>query len=238
MGTELSKIKMADLPHILVVDDDDRIRALVSRYLNQHDFVAVTAAEAQAARAAMARLTFDALVVDVMMPGQSGLEFVRALRDEGQDMPVLLLTALGEAEDRISGFESGADDYLPKPFEPRELLLRLQALLRRRPSVSSQDKGFYVGPWYYDSELNELQGKETSLRLTEVEGNLLRALAEKPGEVVSRDELAAEFDVDAGARTIDVQVTRLRRKLEDDAKAPRYLQTVRGKGYLLRTEGA
>lgn len=226
--------KKALLPHILVVDDDDRIRALVSRYLTKHGFVAVTAADARQARSLRERMVFDALIVDVMMPQETGLEFVAALRTGGDDVPVLLLTALGEAQDRISGFEKGADDYLPKPFEPRELLLRLQALLRRRPQPEATVSSFQVGPWLYDPALNELQSEGRSLRLTEGEGNLLRALAEKAGEVVSRDDLAAQFDTDAGERTIDVQVTRLRRKLEDDAKAPRYLQTVRGKGYLLR----
>lgn len=222
-------------PHILVVDDDARIRTLVSRFLTAEGFVATTAPDAAAARALLERLSFDAMVVDVMMPGEDGLALTRSIRAQG-DMPVLLLTALGEAESRISGLEAGADDYLPKPFEPRELVLRLQAILRRRPRHQAPVH-LRVGRWRYSLEDNTLTDGDEELRLTGVEANLLRALASRTGQVLSRDELAALCALEAGGeRTIDVQVTRLRRKLEDDPRLPRILQTVRGKGYLLRAE--
>ncbi len=223
-----------DLPHILVVDDDERIRSLVSRFLTENGFVAATAKDAAEARAILERFEFDALVLDIMMPGESGLDFIKSFRSI-QDIPVLLLTALGEAQDRINGLESGADDYLSKPFEPRELVLRLQSLLRRRPRKVGDIRGFTVGSWRYDPEANALEAGPDSERLTAVEGNLLRALASRTGSIVGREELARLCGMDAaGERTIDVQVTRLRRKLEDDPKRPRLLQTVRGKGYVLR----
>ena len=171
------------------------------------------------------------------MPGETGLEFTQGLRESGQDIPVLLLTALGETEDRISGFESGADDYLPKPFEPRELVLRLESSLKRRCIGYSADmQGLVIGLWRYDPEQGELVSEDKTQKLTAVEVNLLEALGSRAGEVVSRDDLAKMCEMDAGERTIDVQVTRLRRKIEADTKNPRYLQTVRGKGYLLRAE--
>jgi len=229
--------KMAALPHILVVDDDDRIRALVSRYLKDHGFVVCTAHDAATARLMMGHMVFDGLVVDIMMPGQSGLEFTQQLRSEGQSLPVLLLTALGEIDDRLAGFENGADDYLPKPFEPKELVFRLLSLLRRH-GVAYQDEArpFKIGTWVYEPAEGLLRAGESVQKLTAVEVNLLEALASRAGDVVSRDDLAALCQMDAGERTIDVQVTRLRRKLEEDSRNPRYLQTVRGKGYLLRME--
>ena len=226
---------LENLPHILVVDDDDRIRALVSRYLNEHGFLSFTAADAKEAVEILKIGVFDALIVDVMMPGQNGRDFTRELRRRS-DVPVLLLTAMGEVEDRIGGLESGADDYLTKPFDPRELLLRLQAILRRRPDEKPAQKQYRIGRWLYDPAVPELVDANTRVRLTDVETNLLKALTRKPDVIMSRDDLAALCGVDAAERTIDVQVTRLRRKLEEDSKTPRYLQTVRGKGYLLRAE--
>jgi two-component system phosphate regulon response regulator OmpR len=171
-----------------------------------------------------------------MMPGESGLDFTKSLRQRS-DIPVLLLTALGEAGDRIAGLETGADDYLPKPFEPRELVLRLQAILRRRAAMM-KPSAFRMGAWLYDPGLNEISDGDRAVRLTTAEGVLLQALARRSGETVGREELAALCGVDAGTRTIDVQVTRLRRKLEDDSRTPRFLQTIRGKGYRLVTEAA
>lgn len=227
---------LAARPHILVVDDDDRIRSLVSRFLTAEGFVVVTAQDAAHARVLCRRLIVDAMVVDVMMPGEDGLSLTRALRAE-RDIPVLLLTALGEAESRIAGLEAGADDYLAKPFEPRELVLRLQAILRRRPQPVPAAASYRVGRWRYDAADNTLADGDNVVSLTGVEANLLKALAGRAGQAVSRDELAALCALEAeGERTIDVQVTRLRKKLEDDPKAPRMLQTVRGKGYLLRAE--
>ncbi len=226
---------LAARPHVLVVDDDSRIRDLVSRYLHEHGFVVMTAGDAEAARETIRNFSFDAMVVDVMMPGESGIELTRHLQ-QNTKIPVLLLTALGEAEDRIAGLEAGADDYLPKPFEPRELVLRLNAILRRTAQKNETLKPFRIGAWRFDPERDELQNGAEIMPLTAAEALLIRALAGKPGEAVSREELAQKCGVDAGERTIDVQVTRLRRKIEADTKVPRYLQTVRGKGYLLRIE--
>lgn len=220
-------------PHILVVDDDERIRDLVSRYLWEHDFVTMEAADAVQARDMLARFSFDAMVLDVMMPGETGLELTKSLQ---VDIPVLLLTALGEAEDRITGLEAGADDYLPKPFEPRELVLRLNAILRRTAKPQETLQPFKIGRWRFDPQRVELSDGGEVLPLTTMEQNLIRALAGRPGEPISREELADICGIEAGERTIDVQVTRLRRKIEENTKNPRYLQTVRGKGYLLRVE--
>lgn len=223
----------AALPHVLLVDDDDRIRQLVSRYLSDNNFVVTTAANTAHARTLLERLSFDVLVVDVMMPGENGLDFTKSLAGQGiARLPVLLLTALGEGDDRIAGLEAGADDYLTKPFEPRELVLRLHSLLRRRPEGVT-NKNFVIGRWRYDPELQELCHEQESVRLTAVEGNLLSVLAARPGEVLDRDALAALCGGNITGRAIDVQVTRLRRKLESDPKLPRHLQTVRGKGYRL-----
>lgn len=235
MNADANPQDFQSLPHILVVDDDDRIRALVSRYLNEHGFLSFTAADAEEAREILKLGVFDALILDVMMPGQDGRSLTRDLRNEG-DVPILLLTAMGEAEDRIEGFQSGADDYLTKPFDPRELVLRLQSLLRRRPAPVQVQARYRIGRWVYDPQVPELVSGDEIVRLTDVEANLLKALCQTPDEILSREVLADLCDVDAGERTIDVQVTRLRRKLEEDSKLPRYLQTVRGKGYLIRAE--
>lgn len=224
-----------NLPHILVVDDDDRIRSLVSRYLNEHGFLSFTASDAAQAKEILGVGSFDALVLDVMMPGQDGKSLTAELRTKS-DIPVLLLTAMGEADDRVDGFQSGADDYLTKPFDPRELVLRLQAILRRRPEVKGEAKIYKIGRWTYDPAVPELVDDIDTVRLTDVEATLLKSLAQKPDTILSRDDLAELCGVDAGERTIDVQVTRLRRKLEEDSKNPRYLQTIRGKGYLLRAQ--
>lgn len=227
----------ADKHQILVVDDDSRIRQLVSRFLHEAQFVVVTAENADQADEVLARMSFDALVLDVMMPGRTGFEYTAELRDKGNDVPVILLTALGETDDKIDGFEAGADDYLPKPFEPRELVLRLQAVLRRKPQPKSVLQPIQIGPWLYDPAFNELRNDDGAQRLTDVQGKLLRALASGGGAPVSRQKLAEMCELDAGGeRTIDVQITRLRRKIEADTKAPRYIQTVRGKGYLLHSE--
>lgn len=232
---------LAGQPHILVVDDDRRICQLVSRFLMAQQFVVQTAENAQEAAEMMKRFSFDALIVDVMMPGQSGLEFTRELRKTSA-VPVILLTALGEVEDRIAGLETGADDYLPKPFEPRELVLRLNAVLRRAPAAPAKtgDACFRVGSWLFRVSRAELEHEDAEKplqRLTTVEANLLRALCESAGQPLSRHDLAVRCGMDAaGERTIDVQVTRLRRKIEDDTKNPRALVTVRGKGYMLHAD--
>lgn len=237
----LENRNLAGAPHVLVIDDDDRIRALVTRFLGENGMVACEAADARQAREMLKRLAFDALVVDVMMPGESGLDFTKSIRKAGNDIPVLLLTALGEAEDRVTGLETGADDYLPKPFEPRELVLRIHSIMKRRPppAAADEDAGpFRIGGWLFDSALNELRGDDgKTLRLTTVEANLLRALGGCSGQIVGREKLAALCGMeDAGARAIDVQVVRLRRKIEDNPREPRWLQTVRGRGYRLVVE--
>jgi two-component system phosphate regulon response regulator OmpR len=224
-------------PHVLVVDDDARICELVSRYLHENGFIVMTAGSADQARSLLKSFAFDVMVVDVMMPGETGLEFTKYVR-KTLTVPVVLLTALGETQDRITGFESGADDYLSKPFEPRELVLRLQSILRRGAKPKAPSKNFRVGRWVFDPELEELQDGTERQKLTGAEANLIRALAARPKEAISREELAQKCGLDAGERTIDVQVTRLRRKIEEDTKTPRYLLTVRGKGYMLRSEDA
>ncbi|MGB4056737.1 MAG: response regulator transcription factor [Alphaproteobacteria bacterium] len=228
---------LAIRPHVLVVDDDRRISELVSRFLQENGFVTMAAFDAREARAMLVNFSFDAAVVDVMMPGESGVDLTRHLH-EHYNLPVLLLTALGTADDRIAGLEAGADDYLPKPFEPRELVLRLNAILRRTARKVETLKRFRIGAWIFDPERDELSRGEEIIPLTAAEILLIRALAESPGEVVSREDLALKCGLDSGERTIDVQVTRLRRKIEEDTKIPRFLQTVRGKGYLLRVEEA
>jgi two-component system phosphate regulon response regulator OmpR len=233
---------LGNLPHILVVDDDDRIRDLVARYLNEHGFFVSTADNAQEAQEILKVAEYDALVVDVMMPGQTGMEFTKELREQGvygkHDLPVLLLTAMGEVDDKIDGLTSGADDYLTKPFDPRELVLRLQAILRRRPKVNVSSYKVRMEDWIFDPDHNELIDDENdrSVKLTDGEATLLKALARQVGEVMDRDALSEICGLDPNKRTVDVQVTRLRRKLERDSNNPRFLQTVRGKGYVLRAE--
>lgn len=228
--------KYQDKPHILVIDDDKRICDLVSRYLREHNFVAITANSANEALDLLKCYEVDALVLDVMMPEKTGTELTSEIRQKGVNIPVLLLTALGEVDDRITGFEVGADDYLTKPFEPKELVLRLKAILKRTQKPQESGNMFSIGEWHFDVRHDELARGEEILNLTSVEAGLLRALCESAGEVVSREELAKRCNLNAGERTIDVQVTRLRRKIEEDTKSPRHLQTVRGKGYILRAK--
>lgn len=222
-----------DAPHILVVDDDTRLRDLLHKYLLEQGFRVTTAADAEEARAKLAALAFDLLVLDIMMPGESGITLTASLRTESQ-VPILLLTAMTESEDRIAGLESGADDYLPKPFEPRELVLRINAILRRLlPKTESPVDKLYFGGFCFDLTREELRRGDAPVRLTTAETALLKTLARQPGVPVSRDALTNESPVIGNTRAIDVQVTRLRRKIEADPKFPRYLQTVRGTGYIL-----
>jgi two-component system, OmpR family, phosphate regulon response regulator OmpR len=228
---------MADDAHILVVDDDARLRALLQRYLAGAGFRVTTAETATDARDKLRFMHPDMMVLDVMMPGENGLTLTESLREQGSDMPVLLLTARGAPEDRIAGFESGADDYLGKPFEPRELVLRIRALLRRAPAPAPEVPSgpIQLGVLSYDAERGELSGPDGVVRLTGGEAALLTALARKPNEVLSREDIAGTLGMDeAGERAIDVQVTRLRRKVEVDPREPRFLHTVRGRGYVLK----
>ncbi len=223
---------------ILVVDDDARLRALLSRYLAENGFRVSTAEHAAEARDRLRYLQPDLMVLDVMMPGEDGLTLTGSLRREARDLPVLLLTARGAPEDRIAGFEAGADDYLPKPFDPRELVLRIRAMLRRAPppAASGPASGpVPLGPLLFDADRGELRGPAGIVRLTGGEAALLTALARRPNQVLSREDIAAALSMDeAGERAIDVQVTRLRRKVEPDPREPRFLHTVRGRGYVLK----
>lgn len=228
---------MAEDAHILVVDDDARLRALLSRYLAGEGFRVTTAETAADARDKLRFMHPDIMVLDVMMPGESGLTLTESLRGERRNhLPVLLLTARGAPEDRIAGFEAGADDYLGKPFEPRELVLRIRAMLRRAPIMSEPPQGpVQLGVLSFDVERGELTGPDGVVRLTGGEAALLVALARKPNEVLSREEIAGALGMDdSGERAVDVQVTRLRRKVETDPREPRFLHTVRGRGYVLK----
>jgi two-component system phosphate regulon response regulator OmpR len=227
----------ADLPHILVVEDDTRLRATLQRFLGDNGFMVSTAGDAREARATLAALSFDLIVMDVMMPGESGLELTAALR-RSMSVPILVLTARGDPADRIAGLESGADDYLAKPFEPRELVLRINNILRRvPPPAPPKAVATRLGGYVFDFERAELHRGSERIRLTSAEASLLRVLAAHPGRVLSREQLIEESQVGGNARTVDVQVTRLRRKIEPDPKMPRFLQTVRGEGYVLRPDG-
>ena len=229
---------MTDMAHILVVDDDTRLRELLQKYLSDNGFLVSTAKDAAEARTLFTGLAFDLVVLDVMMPGESGLELTESLRREsGSQIPILLLTARGEAEDRIDGLERGADDYLPKPFEPRELVLRIQTILRRAATPLPEPKPtVQLGDCLFDIERGELRKNDQVIRLTSLEESLLRTLAMNAGGTVSREELIRQSRVESNERTVDVQVTRLRRKIEPDPRLPRYLHTVRGEGYVLRPD--
>ena len=227
---------------ILVVDDDDRLRGLLSRYLGENGFRVTTAASAAEARDRLRFLQPDLMVLDVMMPGETGLALTESLRHDSSDVPVLLLTARGGPEDRIAGFEAGADDYLPKPFDPRELVLRIRAMLRRAPPPpppGPPSGPVQLGALEFDPDRGEMRGEVRAhsgpVRLTGGEAALLAVLARKPNEVLTREDIAAALGGDeAGERAIDVQVTRLRRKIEVDPREPRFLHTVRGRGYVLK----
>ncbi|ABG30256.1 DNA-binding response regulator [Roseobacter denitrificans] len=224
--------------HLLIVDDDERIRTLLQKFLMRNGFLVTAARDAAHARRILLGLDFDLIVLDVMMPGEDGLAFTRALR-ETNAVPILLLTAKGDTDNRIEGLEAGADDYLPKPFEPKELLLRINAILRRVPEVledATAPKVLSLGPIRYDLERGELWQGEDLVRLTATEMHLMKIFSASCNEAISRAKLVEELGRDRGQaqeRAVDVQITRLRRKIESDPKQPRYLQTVRGAGYML-----
>ncbi len=222
-------------PHILVVDDDTRLRGLLARYLSENGFIVATASDAADARAKLESVAFDLMVLDLMMPGEHGLDLAADLKSRSA-MPILMLTAMAESEDRIAGLERGAEDYVVKPFEPRELLLRIHNVLRRTPPTAPAPALVRLGDLVFDRDRGELARDDEPVRLTTVEVDLLRVLASRPGSVFSREELIELTGAAGGGRAIDVQVTRLRRKLEPDAREPRYLQTVRNKGYVLKPD--
>lgn len=218
--------------HLLIVDDDTRIRTLLQRYLSENGYRVTAAKDAAEARQLMTSLDFDFIVLDVMMPGEDGLSLTKAIREKS-DVPVLLLTARGEATDRIEGLERGADDYLAKPFEPRELLLRIATILRRAgTAVESVRQVIQMGACRFDPERGELSRDGKPVKLTSAELQLMRLLAANPGQTFTRTDLSQRMG-EVLERTVDVQITRLRRKIENDPKLPLYLQTVRGIGYVL-----
>ncbi len=227
---------MTDIPHILIVDDDSRLRALLHRYLTENKFRVTGASDSKEARERLSNLQFDLIVLDVMMPGETGLDLTHSLRCHSQ-IPILLLTAMSEPEDRILGLESGADDYLPKPFEPRELLLRIRTILRRvneTPTNPVDQNIFRFGFFHFNLYERRLIHGGTTIPLTESETALLEAFVAAPGKILTREDLLNSQAVKGNLRTVDVQINRLRRKLEIDPKFPRYLQTIRGHGYVLK----
>ncbi|GAD54780.1 MAG: two-component system phosphate regulon response regulator OmpR [Limimaricola cinnabarinus] len=227
-----------DLAHLLVVDDDARLRALLQKFLSRHGYLVTGARDAGHARRLLSGLDFDLIVLDVMMPGEDGISLCRSLR-ETLPVPILLLTARGETGDRITGLEAGADDYLAKPFDPKELLLRINAVLRRQPVPEPEPERpamLDLGPVRYDVARGEMWEGESQIRLTATESQLMRIFAAQPREPVTRAHLVEELGRGGGQsqeRAVDVQITRLRRKFEADPRQPRYLQTVRGEGYML-----
>jgi two-component system phosphate regulon response regulator OmpR len=231
----------AEEAHLLVIDDDQRLRDLLRRYLVESGFRVTTAGDAAEARVKLQSMEFDLLIVDVMMPGETGLQLTESLRQTNQ-VPILLLTAMAEAENRIDGLERGADDYLTKPFEPRELVLRIRNILARVvpvvapvPAAPAVEE-LQLGTMRFDRKRGALYRGDDAVHLTEAETALLVALARQPGEPVSREALSLEAQCSGNLRTVDVQMTRLRRKIERDPKFPRYLQTVRGTGYVLKPD--
>lgn len=217
--------------HLLIVDDDDRIRDLLKQYLTREGHSVTTASDAGAARKLFQTFSFDLAVLDIMMPGEDGLSLLKALRAKGNETPVMLLTARGQASDRIEGLRLGADDYLPKPFEPEELALRAAAILKRSHVPPPPDE-IEMSGLVFDPNRGLLQGPDGHIRLTDSELQLLSLLAQKPGEPISREDLAAQAS-NGTERSIDVQVTRLRKKIEPDPRNPIHIQTVRGIGYRL-----
>lgn len=226
------------LPHILVVDDDDRLRDLLRRYLSENGFIVNSATDATDAEEKLASLAFDLVVLDIMMPGISGLEFAAKLREKGSRTPILLLTAMSESEDRINGLEVGADDYLTKPFEPRELLLRIRSILRRVPQESlPETEEVAFGEYVFDLKKGRLTRSGEPIHLTTQEHDILRLLAQQAGQPVSREQLAQAGGFTTGnERSVDVQINRLRKKLESATGRPQHITTARGSGYLLQVD--
>jgi len=234
------RVPSDEAPHLLVVDDDNRIRTLISRFLIENGFRVTVAETAAEARKKMAIIDFDLLIVDVMMPGESGMDFTAAVR-AGSVVPILMLTARSETESRIRGLELGADDYLAKPFDPRELLLRINNVLKRGAAAlvtpRPRDDELHFGPFVWDATRDELRRGDEIVRLTDSELRLMRMFAERPGETIPRHEIV-QGESALGDRTADVQINRLRRKIENDPANPLHLVTVRGQGYRLKTDQA
>jgi two-component system, OmpR family, phosphate regulon response regulator OmpR len=231
MGNRIASLS-DDAAHLLVVDDDTRIRALLNRYLTEQGFRITVASDAAEARRKLEGLNFDLIILDVMMPGETGIALTQSMREK-RAIPIILLTARAEAESRIAGLEAGADDYLPKPFDPRELVLRINNILRRSasPDTPKIDQVMF-GPFTFSIARKELRRAAETIRLTDREQEIMLLFSLRAGETIPRHELIGD-DAEVGERTIDVQINRLRRKIEDDPANPVYLQTVRGIGYRL-----
>lgn len=223
--------------HLLVVDDDSRLRELLRKYLSDNGFIVTLAKDAADARIKLVEGNYDLVVLDVMMPGESGFQLTQAIRDDpfhqANNTPILLLTAMAETDNRIEGLESGADDYLSKPFEPKELVLRIQKILKRTQQPMKANKIVALGDYTFDVEKAELLLNQQTVSITTAEANLLKILALSPGRPHSREDLAVRTGVSLSPRTIDVQVTRLRRRIEPDPRMPTFIKTVRHKGYVL-----
>lgn len=221
-----------DAAHLLVVDDDTRIRALLYRYLTENGFRVTIASDGAEAQRKLAGLDFDLIIMDVMMPGESGIDVTRGLRAV-KNVPIIMLTALAESDNRIAGLEAGADDYLSKPFDPRELLLRVNNILRRNSGGDTPKiEQIMFGPYTFSLTRKELKKAAEVIRLTDREQEIMLLFARRAGDTIPRHELIGD-DAEVGERTIDVQINRLRRKIEDDPANPVWLQTVRGIGYRL-----
>ncbi|MFN4089480.1 MAG: response regulator [Alphaproteobacteria bacterium] len=236
---EVGQAAVGAMWHVLVVDDDRRLLDLLRRFLSANGFRVTTAASAAEARAQLAAMGFDLVLLDVMMPGESGLDLAHDLQRAPGGTPILLLTAMGEADDRIRGLEAGAEDYVVKPFEPRELVLRMRTILRRRPAEAPSGgtvRSVGFGDFAFDIAREQLTRVGEPVHLTTAEASLLKALAIQPGRILSREALIESSRIEGNARTVDVQVTRLRRKIEVDPGRPRWLQTVWGRGYVLRPD--
>lgn len=230
---------MSAMSHVLIVDDDARLLDLLRRFLSANGFRVTTADTAAAARARLEGIDFDLILLDVMMPGESGIDLACDLRRSGQSAPILLLTAMGEPEDRIRGLETGAEDYVVKPFEPRELVLRMRNILRRRPTDPLPEgavRSVQFGDFVFEVDREQLSRDGEPVHLTTAEASLLKAFAMHAGQTLSREALIEFSHIEGNTRTVDVQVTRLRRKIEADPSVPRWLQTVWGRGYVLRPD--
>lgn len=220
-----------DKPHILVIDDDDRLRTLLSKYLSEQGFLVTSAASASEARTKMAIFIFDLLVLDVMMPDETGFEFLAT--HQGEHIPTLMLSAMGETDDRIKGLELGAEDYLTKPFEPKELVLRIRAILRRVGTQEEKSQIVQFGEYRFDLSTSQLKRGDEMIHLTSSEAQILKSLANQAGSPVSREEISAYITGGGSERSVDVQMLRLRKKIEENDSKPLYIQTVRGAGYVL-----
>ena len=229
---------MSEPAHILIIDDDDRLRDLLRRFLSESGFRVTDASDASQARHLLSVMRFDLLVIDVMMPGQTGVEFLAELRQDGsalaRNVPALFLTAMAETEHRIEGLEAGADDYIGKPFEPRELILRIERILARQPQATTSDEVSF-GSYQFTPDTGRLAGPEGDVHLTTAERDLLRIFAQAANQTLSREDIASHLTTKMEGRSIDVAIARLRRKFEQDPKKPHHLVTVRGAGWQLRT---